>query len=144
MTWSDLRRVAFAGACISLLLLVIGIPIGITHGTLRTSSDLIRLSWPLLLAGAVLPAVLAPGLLLRLRVADGTITQLALGKQLSTRPISELREFSLQSGIFPVVLTFRDGTRMRLFGCHRRERLVLLERLALGAPELLVKHATMP
>lgn len=141
ITWADLRRVSLLMAGVSVLVILLLIPVGITHGTLKTSADAFRLLSPWLVGGQLLPLFLVPGLLLRLRVADGSITQFVFGRKRSTKPIGELEELSLLDGTFPVVLTFRDGTRMRLFASHRRERLALLEHLKQELPDLIVHYA---
>ena len=139
MTWRDMREVLAFGGFLAGLMVAIGLPVGCTHGTITTARDVLEVLGVSALIGSIVPTFLAPALLFRIRVAEGLVTQLILGKGCCTRPLEELREVALRrKGTFPVVLTFRDGTHMRLLGSHIAERAALVDDLRQSVPELTV------
>src|SRR5437762_13378883 len=133
---SQIGRVTVFGVCLSSLLLVVGIPVGITHGTIHSLTDVLPdIGW-IVAIGAVVPICVGVAGLLRFRIEDDEIYQMLGPWPIAKRRLQELKSVSFKAGLFPVILQFSDSTRFRLLALHLHDRGRLAKYLQARVPGL--------
>jgi hypothetical protein len=132
----QVQRVTIVGACLGLLFLAIAIPVGVSHGTIRSASDITTALAYAVAVGAVLPVVVGASAFIKLRVDNDDVFQMVGPWSVSKRPLQELSCVSFGGRVFPVCLRFRDGTRFRLVALYLRDRQSLAAYLETRVPHL--------
>jgi hypothetical protein len=114
-------RAALMGSCLGMAATIIGFAGGMMTGTAVWS----RAAWlflPLLVLPGLLALAVAPTVLFRIRIVDGRVRHVFLGRcLLSDFPLRDymcMRRFDLGCA---AVLHFRNGGRIHFFGAHMRE-----------------------
>ena len=103
-------------------------------------------TWPVVAipagVGLILPVVVLPTTLTNLRVEGRTIRHLFMNRwTLGTGSVDDLTGIDLGRGLFAVVLTFRDGRRIRLLGAHVAQCMMLADDLVkLAGREITVRR----
>jgi hypothetical protein len=140
ITGSELRRVTVIGAIVAFVFFTIGYAVGQSHDTLSSSGRLGLLVFGAVALGAVLPVAIYLSSALQLRVEEGEVQQSLFGRWLlARRPLGELAEVAVGGRPFPLVLTFRDGSRMRVLGAPLRQLGPFVEHLRRLAPHAAVR-----
>jgi hypothetical protein len=135
----QMRRMAVVGGIVAVVLLAFGIPVGLSHGTFRGSSDMVRLVTFAVAIGAILPVVVGLAGMLRLRIDSQQIDQMIGPWVVARRPTSELRRAVLRGRLFPVRLCFADGSRFALLALHVAEVPRLAAALQTVAPQAVIE-----
>ena len=117
ITGYHIRRVSVVGAGLAAIVFAIGYVTGRSHGTVTTTAQVgLLVVWAAAI-GAVLPAGIVVASALRLEIVENQVQQTLFGRWvLARRPLADLVGISLGGRAFPLVLTFRDGSRMRVLG----------------------------
>jgi hypothetical protein len=132
----QIRRVSVVGVVLAAFIFVVGLVGGSRHSTLVSVTDYASLIGSSVLIGAILPIVLLFAAVLQLEVTDGDVLQALWGRWLVTRkPLSELTHIDTRGRMFPLVLTFRDGSKMRVVGAPLRDIPPFVQQLVAHAPQ---------
>ena len=117
ITGYHIRRVSVVGAGLAVIVFAIGYVAGRSHGTVSTAAQLgLLVVWAAAI-GALLPAAIFVASVLRLEVVENQVQQTLFGRWvLARRSLADLVAISVGGRAFPLVLTFRDGSRMRVLG----------------------------
>lgn len=124
ITREDLRRVSAWGAALAGLALALLLVTGFTRGTLHSHWGLV-FGAPAAV-GLSLPALVSATSVVTIRVRDGVVQEVLLGRTvLAEQRMTELVRITSGSAAV-LVLEFRDGSHMRLYGASRdtRRRLI--------------------
>ncbi len=131
----DLKRVSLIGAGFGVVVLALFLMTGLRHGTL-SAAHVVSAIGSATAVGLVLPVTVFAGSIIKIRIGNGVIQQILLGRKLlAQKPLAELAAVS-RGRATVVVLHFRDGSRMRLFGAPLWERERLFRDLQRLAPHL--------
>jgi len=102
--------------------------------------------WPIVAipagVGLTVPLVVLPTTLSNIRIEGRTVRHLFMDRwTLGTGSIDDLTEIDLGTGLFAVVLRFRDGRRIRLLGAHMAQCNMLCDDLVkLAGREIVVRR----
>ena len=117
ITRRHLRRVLMFGGILAAVLLVIGFAAGTANDAPWTGHKTAYLLLMSVGLGLTVPAFVAIASVLRLEVSEGIVRNTLFGRwTLAHRPVADLTEIRVGGRIFPVVLHFQDGARMRVIG----------------------------
>jgi hypothetical protein len=123
ITRRQVGEAGIVGALVASLLFVLFLCIGLAHGTIRSPVDVLPVAGLSLLIGGGLPLFIGIAAILGIRVVDDQVEQVLFGRWvLRRRPAAELAGAFYGGSLFPVVLSFRDGARMRMLGVPRHGR----------------------
>ena len=132
MTLKDVFQIAVITGTLGLIVLAIEVGVGHAHGTLASHLGMV-LAVPAAIAFGP-PLMLGACGLTAIALVDDEI-QLRLGHRvIDRRPITDLTGVSLRGRAAPVVLRFKDGSRMRLFAIPVPRRRALCDALLARAP----------
>jgi hypothetical protein len=121
ITRQQVAQASIVGAVLASLLFVLFLCVGLAHGTLHRPVDVLTVAGLSLLIGGGLPLFVGIAAVLGIRVVDGQVEQVLFGRWvLFRRPPAELAGAAYGGSLFPVVLFFRDGARMRMLGVPGR------------------------
>jgi hypothetical protein len=117
ITRRQLLQASLAGGILGALLLALFLGVGIGHGTVREPLDVLKVVGFSLLIGGGLPLFVGVAAILGIRIVGEQVEQVLCGRWvLRRRPVAELARAFYGGSLFPVVLSFRDGARIRLLG----------------------------
>ena len=137
ITLQDVRRVTLVGAVLGAVVLGIALTLGVTRGTVTSTLDVLKIGVFSVGLAALLPILLLLAGLFSIRLHSREIEHLFLRRWVvRRRPVEDLVAVSLEGRLFPVVLSFRDGSRIHLLGLHLRQRYALVEELQRIAPPI--------
>jgi hypothetical protein len=126
----QIRQAGAVGGVLGGLLFALFLSVGLAHGTVKSVGDVPPVLGLCLLIAALLPGFVAMAAVFGIRVADGQVESVFLGKWVvARRPLLSLTAISLGGALFPVVLSFADGSRLRLLGIHVRSLPTLVAQL---------------
>ena len=135
---ADVGRSAVVGGVLGVLFFLAGLAgIVLSKGLLPWSRLLTLLGASLGIA-ALLPALLGAMSVLRIRLADGQVVQLVGPWPVASKPVAEVTAVRLGGRLFPVVLVFRDGRRMRVLAMHLGARIPFATAVQREAPHVVV------
>jgi hypothetical protein len=110
-----LKRVSAAGAFFAIVLLILFSTVAFTHGRLQSFHNFLLISFRSVICGSILPIFVAPSALFKIKVEDGMISKIFMGKYiLKQNKVINLTKVTHGSRGSYITLEFIDGMKIKL------------------------------
>ena len=136
ITGVHIRRVSLVGAALATIIGVVGYAAGRAYGTVNSNRQVFLLIAGAAAVGAILPLAVFLASVLRIELVEREVRQTLFGRWIVTsQSLTDLVSIHAGGRAFPLVLTFRDGSHMRVLGAHMRDVPDFVHRLQAKAPQ---------